>query len=437
LPAIWDVILLALLPYVAIGLAIVLSVYRYLTDGFSVSSFSSELLDRRQLSWGSIPWHYGIISILAVHIIAAALPSFWSALAANTLRLYVMEVTGWGVALFLAIGLAVLIARRIGSSRLHAVTSVTDWILLASLMIQVVLGLYISVTLRWGDIWYVQIVVPWLQSLVTFNPQILIVSSLPLVVKLHILNALILVMLIPFTRLIHMFTIPFGYLRRPYQLYVWRRPSLTAAEKVEPAAGAGSRRGFLRLLGLAAVAAITSLVGFNYYNSSKPRTAPSSGGGTSTTTATLAFPRTKVTNVASLVVGQSIVFDYPLTDEPNLLVKVGQKVEGGVGPDGDIVAFSRICQHMGCLIGFQAIGSAPPCNSSYVPQGPVGYCCCHNSIYDFANGGKVLSGPAPLPVPQVQLEVDSSNDIYAVGMGPPTIYGHNTGSSDVSADLQG
>ncbi len=434
MPAIWDVILLVLLPYLAIGLAIVLSVYRYLTDGFSVSSLSSELLERRRLSWGSIPWHYGVILTLAVHIVAAAFPTFWSALGADTIRLYVMEGTGWLVAAFAGVALGVLIARRVGNLRIRVVTSLTDWILLASLMIQILLGLYISVTLRWGDIWYVQIVVPWLQSLVTFNPQILLVSSLPLVVKLHILNALILVMLIPFTRLIHMFTVPFGYLRRPYQLYIWRRPSLMAGEAAEPAAEGKSRRGFMRVVGLAFVFATTSLVGVNYQNSSKPKPVPPSGGGT---TPAGEFPRVKVASLSQLSPNAPITFGYPLANEHNILVKLGQKAQGGVGPDGDIVAYSTTCQHLGCDCKYVTLNASPSCNSSYQAPGPVGYCCCHASIFDFVNGGKVLSGPSPLPLPQVKLEVDSSNDIYAIGMGPPTIYGHNTGSNDVSADLQG
>jgi nitrate reductase gamma subunit len=433
MPPIEDVVLLALLPYFAIGLAIVLGVYRYLTNGFSVSSLSSELLERRRLSWGSIPWHYGVILTLVVHIVAAAFPSFWSALGADATRLYVMEVTGWGVTIFLGVGLAVLIARRVGSARMRVVTSLTDWILLASLMVQVALGLYISVTLRWGDIWYTQIVVPWLQSLVTFNPQILFVSSLPLVAKLHILNALILVMLIPFTRLMHMFTVPFGYLRRPYQLYIWRRPSLMAGEPPVPTGEGKSRRGFLRVFGLALVFGITSLVGVNYQNNSKPKPVPGGGG----TTTTGGFPRAKIASLSQLSPNTPISFGYPLDNEQNILVKLGQKAPGGVGPDGDIVAYSKTCQHLGCDVRYVAPSNSPTCNNSYQAPGPVAYCCCHASIFDFANAGAVLSGPSPLPLPQVKLEVDSSGDIYAVGMGPPTIYGHNTGSNDVSADLQG
>jgi len=432
LPAIWDVILLVLLPYLAIGLAIVLGVYRYLTDGFSVTSLSSELLERRRLSWGAIPWHYGVILLLTVHIIPAVIPTFMSALDAVPMNLYVMSISGWGVAVLAGVGLAVLVARRVSNSRIRVVTSLTDWILLASLMIQILLGLYISIALRWGDTWYVAIVVPWLQSLVTFNPQIMLISSLPPVVKLHILNALILVMLIPFTRLIHMFTVPLGYLRRPYQLYIWRRPSLTAGEAAEPAAEGRSRRGFMRLFGLALVLAITSLVGVNYQNNSKPKPVPGGGG----TTTPGAFPRVKVASLSGLSLNTPITFGYPLANEQNILVKLGQKAQEGVGPDGDIVAFSTGCQHLGCDCKYVSPSASPTCNSSYQAPSPVAYCCCHTSIFDFVNGGKVLSGPSPLPLPQVKLEVDSSGDIYAVGMGPPTIYGHNTGSNDVSADLQ-
>jgi hypothetical protein len=53
------------------------------------------------------------------------------------------------------------------------------------------------------------------------------------------------------------------------------------------------------------------------------------------------------------------------------------------------------------------------------------------------HGASVLSGPSPRPQPQVTLEVDDSGNIFATGMGTPTIFGHNTGSNDVSADLQG
>ena len=151
---------------------------------------------------------------------------------------------------------------------------------------------------------------------------------------------------------------------------------------------------------------------------------------------TASFPRVKVANIGDLQVNTPISFFYPLDNEPNLLVKTGRSVQNGVGPDGDIVAYSQLCQHLGCVYGYQSPGTPPKCNNSYSPDVPVGYCCCHGTVFDFTQDGKVLSGPSPRPLPRVILEV-SGSEIFAVGMTPPTIFGHQTGSNDVSADLEG
>jgi arsenite oxidase small subunit len=149
------------------------------------------------------------------------------------------------------------------------------------------------------------------------------------------------------------------------------------------------------------------------------------------------FPRVKVANTNELLPNAVVLFNYPLDNEPNFLVKVGRKSVGGVGPDQDIVAFSSTCQHLGSVYAYIPPGSSPHCRSSYVASGPVGFCCTHGSIYDYSEGGKVIGGPSPRPQPQVVLEVDSAGNIYAVGMGPPSVFGHNTGSSNPNDDLQG
>jgi arsenite oxidase small subunit len=193
----------------------------------------------------------------------------------------------------------------------------------------------------------------------------------------------------------------------------------------------GSRRNFLKyamaassLLLVGGIAAVTKSVN----NPAAP---------TGKTLGSNQFPRVKVAQLSDLTPNQPVTFNYPLDNEPNLLVKLGRKADGGVGPDGDIVAFSSICQHLGCIFGFQAPGTSPQCNSSYTADSPVGYCCCHGSVFDLTHGATLLAGPSPRPQPQVKLEVDSSGNIFATGMGPPTIFGHNTGSNDVSADLEG
>ncbi|MDG6909557.1 MAG: Rieske 2Fe-2S domain-containing protein [Nitrososphaerota archaeon] len=190
----------------------------------------------------------------------------------------------------------------------------------------------------------------------------------------------------------------------------------------------GSRREFLKaaaaVSGVLAVAGIASVMK-SVVIPSVPAPSPSS------------FPRVKVSSLSELSAGKAVNFNYPLDNEPNLLVKLGQKAEGGVGPEGDIVAFSQICQHLGCIWDYVPQGGSPEVNHSYVASQPVGYCPCHGSVYALTQGAKVIGGPSPRPQPQVQLEVDGSGDIYAVGMGPPAVFSHHTGSNDVTYDLQG
>lgn len=206
------------------------------------------------------------------------------------------------------------------------------------------------------------------------------------------------------------------------------------AEKPDDAVGGGetdkSKREFLKMA--AAISGVLAVAGIASVMKSVVIPAVPATSGTPTS-----FPRVKVSSVSELSTGVAVIFDYPLNNEPNILVKLGQKAEGGVGPDGDIVAFSQICQHLGCIWGFVPEGKSPSVNPSFVAPAPVGYCPCHGSVYDLLEAGKVIGGPAPRPAPQVQLEADSSGDIYAVGMGPPTIFGHDTGSTDVADDLQG
>jgi len=180
-----------------------------------------------------------------------------------------------------------------------------------------------------------------------------------------------------------------------------------------------SRRSFLkRSLGVAVVLVVAGIAAVTK-SLWTPSSAPTGG-----------FPKIMVANIADLQTNGYVTFDYPLEGESNMIVKLGVPATGGVGPDEDVVAFSIVCQHLGCIVGYEASNSHTP--------GPAGACPCHGSVYDLVNGAKVVAGPAPRPLPQVMLQFDeTTGDIYAVGMGPPTIFGHNTGSSDVSYDLQG
>ena len=218
-----DVVLFAAFPYIAIVLAVIVTFYRYYTDRFSYSSYSSQFLESRTLFWGSVPWHFGILIILLAHLLALLIPGVWQDLIAAPTRLYVLEVIGLALSLAALLSLLLLFARRFYTHRISVVTSLMDWVLLVTLVAQVALGFWVAIYYRWGSDWYLHTAVPWLQSLAKLDPETQFVTSLPWVVKLHMLGGFLLLALFPFTRLVHMITVPVTYLWRPYQVVVWYR----------------------------------------------------------------------------------------------------------------------------------------------------------------------------------------------------------------------
>jgi len=146
------------------------------------------------------------------------------------------------------------------------------------------------------------------------------------------------------------------------------------------------------------------------------------------------------------------LFNYPLRNEPNFLLNLypanGQPpsgsnygaagVYGGIGDNGSIVAFSAVCQHLGCPAPAIAYYPPPPNNpctrtfstKAYPSLSFYIHCSCHGSTYDVTNGAANLTGPAVLPLPQVVLDYDPTtsppNQIFAKGMTPssPPVNGH-------------
>lgn len=116
------------------------------------------------------------------------------------------------------------------------------------------------------------------------------------------------------------------------------------------------------------------------------------------------FRRIRVASMSDLSSGEAILFDYPLRGQGNLIVKLGTSTSGGVGPDEDVVAFSRICTHMGCEL------------VDYRPDsGVLGPCPCHFTTFDLARDGQVVLGQATQNLPRVMLDVDG-DDVYATGV---------------------
>jgi nitrate reductase gamma subunit len=218
-----DVILFVVFPYVAVALAVGGTVYRYLTNQFSFTSLSSQFLESDIQFWGSTLWHYGILPTLAIHVAGFAIPKVMAALHSTPETLYLSELAGKVFGLMALVGAGALLVRRLSSSKIRIVTTSMDWVILVLLFFQVFFGMWIAFGYRWGATWFIHTVTPWVVSLATFQPAPQFVTALPLIPKLHFLNATLLIALFPFGRLVHMVSFPITYLWRSVQLVIWTR----------------------------------------------------------------------------------------------------------------------------------------------------------------------------------------------------------------------
>ncbi len=212
--------LFGVVPYAVGLLAIVGTIVRWRLQPFSVSSLSSQLLESRKLYWGSVPFHWGLSIILLGHLVALIVPRSFEIWNGAPLRLYLLEISGLALALWAGFGIAVLIYRRLSEPRIRRVTSKMDLVVLALIAAQIFTGIWMAIAHRWGSYWGTAVAVPYMRSLLTFQPDPSYIDPLPIMIKLHILGFFAFLAVFPFTRLVHIITFPIQYLFRPWQRVV-------------------------------------------------------------------------------------------------------------------------------------------------------------------------------------------------------------------------
>ncbi len=119
--------------------------------------------------------------------------------------------------------------------------------------------------------------------------------------------------------------------------------------------------------------------------------------------ARVAYPSNRLANVSQLKVNEPMDVAYPDADAPGVLIKLGTRVEGGIGADGDIVGFSTVCPHKGFPL-------------SYSKGDKTLSCPGHYGRYDVEKGGQQIWGHATQNLAQYQLRIDGKGDIYADGV---------------------
>lgn len=216
--------LFVVFPYAAFALLVIVSIARWRLHQFTVSSMSSQLLESRRLFWGSIPFHWGLTLILVGHLAALIVPRSFEIWNSVPLQLLLLEITGMALGLWALFGIIVLIARRIQVPKVRSVTSTMDGVVLAVILAQIVTGLLIAIGYRWGSFWGTSVFVPYVRSLLTLSPRPELVEALPVVLKLHVLSFFVFMAVFPFSRLVHIVTLPLNYLTRPWQKVIRNAP---------------------------------------------------------------------------------------------------------------------------------------------------------------------------------------------------------------------
>jgi nitrate reductase gamma subunit len=228
------------LPYAALLIFLIGTIFRYRTQPFSVSSLSSQILESRILYWGSHAFHIGIVTLFFGHLIGFLFPRGVISFTGQPTRLLIIEISAFAFGVLSLFGIVTLIYRRIAVPKLKTVTSKMDLVVYALILIQVLTGLWIAYFNRWGSAWFAISLAPYLKSIFLLAPDFDSVAAMPLSIKLHVASAFVFVAVVPFTRLMHFLVFPFVYITRAYQYVIWnwnrktRRGSTKFNEGVKP-----------------------------------------------------------------------------------------------------------------------------------------------------------------------------------------------------------
>lgn len=397
-----DFFLLIGLPYIALFSIIIVTIYRYRTNKYGISSFSSQFLEKEKLLWGSVPWHIGIGIIILGHFLALFTPKLLQSLVSNIIILYTFESIGLIAALFAFAGLAILFVRRLLNSQVQAVTSTMDLIILTLLTIQVLLGILTATLYRWGASWSPQTMAPYVWSILSFHPDTSYIQGMPHIIKTHIILAWIIILLVPFTRLVHFFFFPFEYIYRLPQVVVWncrkQEKTVVSADIKQK-----TRRYFLKAAGGIIVGAILLLIG------TIDIVIPFFRGPSLTKKEKAKLLKEQLERIQALIKQKQLEHERLLNDfifvanlkdlrQDEGIYFIDYDMKTGLaflGSDGMPVLYSAKCTHLGCTI------------INKVTDGKL-LCPCHMSHFEIESG-KPLDGPATTPLARIKYILKDKN----------------------------
>lgn len=222
-------IIFGVYPYICLTVFIVGSWIRYDNEQYTWKTDSSMLLSKANMVLASNLFHIGVLSIFLGHFAGLVLPhAMWIGLGVSDVQhQWIAIVAGCVFGLMCLVGGTLLWLRRMFNPRVRAASRYMDIFILSWLMVTLLLGLSTLPTsighANHGDATAMMLLTQWVQSVVTLNPKPDLLATVEPIYRTHLFFGMTIFLLFPFSRLVHIWTAPFNYVGRAYQIVRARR----------------------------------------------------------------------------------------------------------------------------------------------------------------------------------------------------------------------
>lgn len=217
-----NTLLFGYYPYVAMSVFLIGSIARYDRDQYTWRTGSNQLLRAKELRLGSNLFHIGILLLFVGHFVGLLTPpAIYHGLGLSTSAKQILAVVAGGIfGGICAKGIYILIKRRLTDARIRATSSRMDIFILLLIGVQLALGLLtLPISIYHSDGSNMLLLSEWAQRIVTFRSGAADqISDIGIIFKLHLFLGMTIFLVFPFSRLVHVWSVPLGYIARPYQV---------------------------------------------------------------------------------------------------------------------------------------------------------------------------------------------------------------------------
>jgi nitrate reductase gamma subunit len=209
-------------PYLCLTVFLIGSLIRFEREQYTWRASSSQLLRNKELFWGSNLFHFGILFLLFGHFVGLLTPhALYEHVISAPNKQMLAIISGGMAGTVCFIGLTLLLHRRLFDPRIRKTSTAMDIAVLVLFWAQLVLGLTtLPFSLEHSDGAVMLQLSEWAQRIVTFRPDAAgLIQGLAWPYQLHLALGLTIFLIFPFSRLVHIWSAPVGYLgRRGWQI---------------------------------------------------------------------------------------------------------------------------------------------------------------------------------------------------------------------------